>query len=241
MRTRPEILDADLAGFALELAAWGASPADLAWLDPPPEAGFAAARKLLTELGALDREGALTPRGRKLASLPVHPRLGMMLLRAAELGLAPLGAELAALLEERDVRRSFSGADLRERVERMRRHPGEFRNQLVIKRQLLSLLHEKRGANSGGEMRTSHRVCLSRPDRPRPRPPQCGIPVERRLRRPAGGGGRALSRGVSRRRPARRSRRARNGDPAGGSARRNGSGAAVLRWIDHSRGGGVRS
>ncbi len=143
VRTRPEILDADLAGFALELAAWGASPADLAWLDPPPEAGFAAARKLLTELGALDREGALTPRGRKLASLPVHPRLGMMLLRAAELGLAPLGAELAALLEERDVRRSFSGADLRERVERMRRHPGEFRNQLVIKRQLLSLLHEK--------------------------------------------------------------------------------------------------
>ena len=76
VRTRPEILDADLAGFALELAAWGASPADLAWLDPPPEAGFAAARKLLTELGALDREGALTPRGRKLASLPVHPRLG---------------------------------------------------------------------------------------------------------------------------------------------------------------------
>ena len=143
VRTRPEILDADLAGFALELAAWGASPADLAWLDPPPEAGFAAARKLLAELGALDREGALTPRGRKLASLPVHPRLGMMLLRAAELGLAPLGAELAALLEERDLHRNFSGADLRERVERMRRHPGEFRNQLVIKRQLLSLLHEK--------------------------------------------------------------------------------------------------
>lgn len=143
VRIRPEILDADLAGFALELAAWGASPADLAWLDPPPEAGFAAARKLLAELGALDREGALTPRGRKLASLPVHPRLGMMLLRAAELGLAPLGAELAALLEERDLHRNFSGADLRERVERMRRRPEEFRNQLVIKRQLLSLLHEK--------------------------------------------------------------------------------------------------
>lgn len=143
VRTRPEILDADLAGFALELAAWGASPADLVWLDPPPEAGFAAARKLLAELGALDREGALTPRGRKLASLPVHPRLGMMLLRAAELGLAPLGAELAALLEERDLHRNFSGADLRERVERMRRRPEEFRNQLVIKRQLLSLLHEK--------------------------------------------------------------------------------------------------
>lgn len=143
VRTRPEILDADLAGLALELAAWGAAPADLAWLDPPPEAGFSAAQQLLTELGALDREGKLTPRGRKLAALPIHPRLGMMLLRSAELGLAPLGAELAALLEERDIRRSFSGADLRDRVERMRRHPGEFRNQLVIKRQLLSLLREK--------------------------------------------------------------------------------------------------
>ena len=63
-----------------------------------------------------------------------------MLLAAAERGETPLAAEIAALLEERDSFRSFDGADLGERIRRMRRRPGEFRNQLVIKKQLLGLM-----------------------------------------------------------------------------------------------------
>jgi ATP-dependent helicase HrpB len=120
----PEILDADLAPLALELAAWGvADPAELAWLDPPPAAAFAQARALLAELGALDPAGAVTPHGRRMAALPVHPRLAHMTLRAKELGLGGLACDLAALLSERDVFRRGDGppdADLRLRLEALR-------------------------------------------------------------------------------------------------------------------------
>jgi ATP-dependent helicase HrpB len=120
----PEILDADLAPLALELAAWGvADPAELAWLDPPPPAAFAQARELLAELGALDRAGAATPHGRRMAALPLHPRLAHMALRAKEMGIGGLACDLAALLSERDVFRRGDGppdADLRLRLEALR-------------------------------------------------------------------------------------------------------------------------
>jgi ATP-dependent helicase HrpB len=120
----PEILDADLAPLALELAAWGvADPAELAWLDPPPAASFAQARELLSELGALDANGSVTPHGRAMAELPLHPRLAHMLLRGRELGLGGLACDLAALLGERDVFRrgdAPSDADLRLRLEALR-------------------------------------------------------------------------------------------------------------------------
>lgn len=139
-RTTPEILDCDLAGFALELAAWGTAPEMLAWIDAPPAAGLAAARRMLVELGALDSDFRLTPHGRRLAELPLHPRLGMMLLCAAELDLAPLAAELAALLEERDPFRNFTSADLAERLRAMRRRSADYRVQRAIRDQLLAIL-----------------------------------------------------------------------------------------------------
>ncbi len=141
-RARPEILDADLSRLLLEIAGWGAKPEELEWIDPPPEARLAAARKLLAELGAFDDAGKLTRRGRELARLPVSPRTGAMLLGAKENGLLPLAAEVAAILEERDAFRRFGNADLRDRVRRMRSRPGEFRTQLAIRRQLLDLFHE---------------------------------------------------------------------------------------------------
>ena len=88
-----EIEAADLTGLALELALWGAE--DLAFLTPPPEGALANARDLLVGLGALDRAGGITPHGRKVAALPLHPRLGHMLLRAGR-GAAPLAALMAA-------------------------------------------------------------------------------------------------------------------------------------------------
>lgn len=142
-RTQPEILEADLAGFALETAAWGTPAEALRWLDAPPSARLAAARTLLTELGAFDGGGRLTARGRELVRLPIHPRLGAMLLTARERGLLPLGCGIAALLEERDTFRGARGADLRERLAGMRSNPGAFRNQLVIRRQLLELMGAK--------------------------------------------------------------------------------------------------
>ncbi len=75
----PEILEADLAPLALELAAWGVSdPAQLAWIEPPPKAAFAQARDLLRNLDAVDETGAITEMGKAMARLPLHPRLAHM-------------------------------------------------------------------------------------------------------------------------------------------------------------------
>ena len=117
-RGTPEILEADLAPLALELAAWGADdPARLRWLDPPPPAAFAQARELLAELSALDAGGAITAHGRRMAAAGLHPRLAHMLLEAARLELGALGAELAALLSERDILRGGAGAGGGERAD----------------------------------------------------------------------------------------------------------------------------
>lgn len=118
----PEIVTADLTGLALELAAWG-SGEGLAFLTPPPAAALAEARALLEALGAL-KDGRITPHGRALAALPLHPRLGHMLLSAGR-----AAADLAALMAERDPVRG-APADLSLRLQAIRdsrayaeRHP----------------------------------------------------------------------------------------------------------------------
>jgi ATP-dependent helicase HrpB len=110
----PEIAEADLAGLALELAAWGAEPEALAFLTPPPAPALAEARALLAALGALDGAGRITPHGRALAALPLHPRLGHMLAVAG-----PAAAPLAALLSDRDPMPG-AGADLAPRLAALR-------------------------------------------------------------------------------------------------------------------------
>jgi ATP-dependent helicase HrpB len=126
--TAPEILEADLAPLALDLAQWGvADPTSLAWLDSPPAAALVQARELLGELGALDDGGRITAHGRAMARLAMHPRLAHMALKARDLGWGGLAAELAALLEERDVLRAGRGnrdSDLRLRIEAIRTGEG---------------------------------------------------------------------------------------------------------------------
>ncbi|MCL6603478.1 MAG: ATP-dependent helicase HrpB [Paenibacillus sp.] len=108
----PEIMETDLAQLALELAVWGVrDPAALQWLDAPPAAPFAQGAALLRQLGALDARGAITPHGRSMAALGAHPRVAHMLLRALELGAAPLACRLAALLGERDPFRGPAALD----------------------------------------------------------------------------------------------------------------------------------
>ena len=123
--TRPEIVDADLSSLALELADAGISdPTTLRWLDVPRAGPFAQARGLLAQLGALDDAGRITPHGRRMAALPLQPRLAHLAITAAERGALPLGAAIAALLEERDIVR-YDGlppqSDLRLRTELLRR------------------------------------------------------------------------------------------------------------------------
>jgi len=91
-----EIEAADLAGLALDLAAWGTSEDDLAFLTPPPAGALADARALLTQLGLLEG-GRLTAHGAKVAALPLHPRLGHMVITAGKQAALP-----AALMAGRD-------------------------------------------------------------------------------------------------------------------------------------------
>jgi len=129
--TDAEILEADLAPLALELARWGANDATrLQWLDAPPAATLQQARDLLARLEALDAQGRMTALGRDMARLPVHPRLAHMLLAARGLDAVPLAAQLAALLSERDLLRAGAGAggaardpDIRSRLELLRDEP----------------------------------------------------------------------------------------------------------------------
>jgi ATP-dependent helicase HrpB len=107
---QPEIHRADLAPLLLELGLWGASgDNDLPWLDAPPSASLSRAEALLNRLG-LWKQGQLTPMGRAVAALPVHPRIGYMLVWADNNGAAALACRLAVWLDEQ-TRGSF-GVDL---------------------------------------------------------------------------------------------------------------------------------
>ena len=114
---RPEILEAELSGLALDCAAWGAAPAALAWLDAPPPGALAAGRALLRDLDALDAEGRITAMGRRMARLGTHPRLARMLAAAETEGERAMAADLAALLEERDpIRSRDASSDINDRL-----------------------------------------------------------------------------------------------------------------------------
>ncbi|KND38552.1 ATP-dependent helicase HrpB [Streptomyces acidiscabies] len=101
----PEIKVADLAAFALQAACWGDPEAtSLALLDPPPAGAMAAARDLLTAIGAVDPTGRATARGVRLARLGLHPRLGRALLDGTTAVGAERAAEVVALLSEEPPR-----------------------------------------------------------------------------------------------------------------------------------------
>jgi len=117
--SRPEILSADLSGFALDLAAWGASAEKLAFLDPPPRPALAEAKSLLTELGAIDADGRITDEGRKLIRLPLPPRLARMVVDAGAEGSARIAAMIAVLIGERGL--GGDDLDLRVRLDAFRR------------------------------------------------------------------------------------------------------------------------
>lgn len=119
--TPPEILSADLAPFALDLAGWGLDdPAKLALLDAPPTAAFAEARNLLRTLEAIDEDNRITAHGTAMAAFGAHPRLAHMMIRGRDLGSGATAAALAATLTERDVikaGRDARDADMRLRIE----------------------------------------------------------------------------------------------------------------------------
>jgi ATP-dependent helicase HrpB len=167
--TDPEIRRIDLAGAVLQLLALGeADVSRFPWFSPPPEATVTQALVLLQRLGAV-ADGGVTDLGRLLARLPVHPRLGRMLVDGNQRGHAESVALAAALLSERDPfdrtagpapgtapRRTTTSSDVLERVEAVEAferggrtgfplgvlHPAGSRFVLRARDQLLRLLRE---------------------------------------------------------------------------------------------------
>jgi ATP-dependent helicase HrpB len=132
---RPEILEAELSGLALDCAAWGTPPDRLAFPDAPPEGALAAARALLIDLGAMDEAGAITPLGTRMSTLGAHPRLAAMMLAAEQGPEAARACDIAALLEGRDPLRAGAetSADIMTRLEAIAdpsAAPGADRNAL---------------------------------------------------------------------------------------------------------------
>lgn len=123
----PEILETDLSPLVLDLAQWGiADASQLTWLNPPPKGVLDQASEMLHDLQVLEN-GKITAHGKKVHSLPCHPRIAHMLVEADELGLVALATDIAALLEERDPLPRDTGIDINLRIETLRRFRSENR------------------------------------------------------------------------------------------------------------------
>lgn len=95
----PEISRRELTQLCLDLRVLGvADPSRIGWLDPPPDGAVERAESVLSQLGAIDPEGVLTPDGRQMARLPLHPRLARFLIEAQRRGAAASGCRAAGLL-----------------------------------------------------------------------------------------------------------------------------------------------
>lgn len=153
-----EIEAADLSGLALELALWGASEAELAFLTPPPHGQLAEARALLQGLEALDASHRITDHGRKIAALPLHPRLAHMLQKAGK-----NAANLAAILNERDPLRGV-GVDLALRMTALGGRDNRA-DRGAIERIKLEAKRLRTGLPNGPDLSLGEMAALAYPDR----------------------------------------------------------------------------
>jgi ATP-dependent helicase HrpB len=109
-QTPPEIQRVDLAGPVLQLKAWGESDVlAFPWFEPPRAESIAQAESVLRRLYAIGSDGNVTELGKRLAKLPVHPRLGRLLIEGARLGQPERAALAAALLSQRDPLETSTG------------------------------------------------------------------------------------------------------------------------------------
>lgn len=170
----PEMLQADLAPLALDLASWGvADPRSLSWLTPPPAGAYAQAADLLHRLDALDAAGRITAEGKAMAALPLHPRLAHLVHRGMEMGEGVLACDIAALLSERDVLVGTRDPDIRLRLDALNESAGRTSGLKVnrgavarvraVAKQIRGIARVKGDAN--GAAAAGMLVALAYPDR----------------------------------------------------------------------------
>ena len=163
---KPEIEEADLAPMVLDTASFGESDAEaLPWLTMPPRAGVFKAKELLTALGAIDENGNITPIGKRMATLPCHPRIARMILATTNITTSPskphktnlntstshhhntsLACDIAALLEEKDPLSETGGTDLTLRLSALRaarrkKQPGRWQRIAKIAAEYRRMAH----------------------------------------------------------------------------------------------------
>ncbi len=119
-RTVPELFRSELSSALLESTLWGAlRREDLPWMDLPPEAAWNAAHELLSMLGALDADGRISAKGRKMARFGIEPRLAAMIMEGVDSGESGRACFLAAFLDgqtssaeaESDIERRIQSLD----------------------------------------------------------------------------------------------------------------------------------
>lgn len=126
----PEIRRVGLDQLVLDLARWGClDPSQMRWLDLPPDSAWKSAVARLMSMNALDRTGAITPKGEVIASLGLEPSLAMLVLDGKAMELAGTAARIAALLSDRDIL-SGQGVDLRYRLQALEQRPSAYRQVL---------------------------------------------------------------------------------------------------------------
>ena len=150
-KASPEILDADLSSLVLTCIAWGAAGREgLPWMTPPPAASWEQAVGLLKLLGALDASGRLTPKGERMAKLPMHPRLANMILAGGDPVLAAIIEEGSAS-RETDIRYVPVTPRIRQLAKRFDRHcPPPSRSAALSAGGALALAYPDRIAKNRG-------------------------------------------------------------------------------------------
>jgi ATP-dependent helicase HrpB len=167
----PEIEEADLSSMVLDIAAWGESDVfALTWLTPPPRDKVFKARQLLCSLGAVNDKGEITPHGRKLARIPCHPRIAQMLTVADDNATKALGADIAAILDEKDPINDENDCDITTRIillreARRRGNGGRFGRIIKIAEQYRRLVSAKEDNTIPDQTAIGALVALAYPER----------------------------------------------------------------------------
>jgi ATP-dependent helicase HrpA len=150
--TDPEILRTSLAAVILQMASIGLGDIEaFPFLDPPDRRQVRDGVNLLVELGALDANGSLTKLGRRLAQLPVDPRMGRMVLEADRLGCADEVVVIAAALSIQDPRER--PVEQRAQADQLHARFADDSSDFLAYLNLWRYLGEQRAERSGNQFR----------------------------------------------------------------------------------------